>query len=85
MIKSRAPDLGNDDNVTLICLRNNASQVVHCFVIPRDEVKRLPDEKDIRSNYVLGGLETTAWSDDDFVYLLVGSEAGVKVTAPELE
>ena len=73
-----------EDSVTLICIRNNASQVVHCFVIPRSEFKKLPEEKIIRSNQMIDGLETTAWSDDELVYLLIGSKEGVKVKAPEL-
>ena len=68
----------------LSSLRNNASQVVHCFVIPRSEFKKLPAEKIIRSTQMIDGLETAAWSDEELVYLLIGSEEGVKVRAPEL-
>ena len=74
----------NDDKVTLICLRNNSSQVVHCFVIPREQFDQLPDEAQIRNNLLMDGLDTTAWSDQELVYLLVGSKEGVKVTSPAL-
>lgn len=73
----------NDDDVTLICLRNTTNQVVHCFVIPRDQFDQLPDEAQIRSALTVAELETCGWTDRDNVYLLVGSAKGVGVNAPK--
>lgn len=72
----------NDKSVTLICLRNQTKEVVHCFVIPRGQFDELPDEKRLREILSLDDLDTCAWTDEENVYLLVGSERGVKVNAP---
>ncbi|MGI9240389.1 MAG: hypothetical protein ACR2RV_06280 [Verrucomicrobiales bacterium] len=72
----------NDENVTLICLRNKTREVVHCFVVPRDQFDDLPDEKLLRESHSFDDLETCGWTDQENVYLLVGSASGVKVNAP---
>ena len=72
----------SEDRVTLICLRNGTKQVVHCFVIPRSEIEKIPDEERIRATLAVGDLETCGWTDQNNLYLLVGSAKGVEVSAP---
>ena len=72
----------NDDSVTLICLRNATNQVVHCFVIPRDQFGELPDEQRLRTELTVADLKTCGWTDQSNVYLLVGSAKDVRVNAP---
>jgi hypothetical protein len=73
----------NNQRVTLICLRNGDDQVVHCFVVPRDEFAKLPDEQQIRNKLKVDQLETCGWTDPDNLYLLVGSTKAVRVKAPK--
>ena len=73
----------NDESVTLICVRNETDQVVHCFVLPRDEFEDLPDEKLMRSRFMVDDLETRGWTDQDYLYLMVGSQKGVQVPTPK--
>ena len=75
-------DWGNQ-TVTLICLKNMSDEVVHCFIIRREEFDALPDESLIRTPLMLEGLETSGWSDQENVYLLIGSAPGVHVKAPQ--
>ena len=72
----------NEESVTLICLLTATDEVVHCFVLPLNDFESLPDEKLIRSTLKLDDLETCGWTDQDNLYLLVGSTKGVKVAAP---
>jgi len=75
-------DWGEEKTVTLICFKNDEEQVVHCFVVPRELLKDLPGEDQIRKPLTLSNLETCGWTDEKFVYLLIGSAKGVHVSAP---
>lgn len=72
-----------EESVTLICLKNESDLVVHCFIIPRREFDTLPNESRIRETLRVDDLETSGWSDQANVYLLVGSGPNVKVKAPK--
>lgn len=71
-----------EEKVTLICLKNDGDQTVHCFIVPRAEFGSLPEEAQIRKNHTVADLDTSGWSDTKHVYLLVGSEPGVPVKSP---
>lgn len=73
----------NDESVTLICLRNDTNQVIHCFVLPHEEVESLPAESLMGTPFMMDELETCCWTDDDFLYLMVGSSKGVKLPTPK--
>ena len=73
------------ESVTMICLNNQSGDVVHCFVIPRDQLEALPPEASMRKPLKMNKLTTSGWSDQKFVYVLVGSAPGVNVEAPKLK
>ena len=72
------------NDVTLICLVNDSDQIFHCFIIPRSEFDTLPEEKTLRNTLKLDGVETCSWTDKEHLFLLVGSDKDVNVSAPEL-
>ena len=65
--------------VGLICFKNDASQVVHIFVIDRKDIAPSSHDLDLEKVLVRHDRETKGWRDNDHLYLLVGSEPRVKV------
>ena len=69
----------NGSKVGLVCFTNDSGDIVHLFTADKSslngtEIASLTNPETIR------GLETAGWSDDDHVYMLVGSKPGVGVS-----
>jgi hypothetical protein len=69
-----------NNKVGLICFKNKANEIVHLFVIDREGLMDSPQaDADFEKMLVRHERETKGWRDDNQVYLLVGSEPGVRI------
>ncbi len=68
-----------EHKVSLICFKNSDDDIVHLFVMNKAALKDLQPASPLNEVLVQRELETGGWVDDEYVYMLVGSEAGVKI------
>ena len=66
--------------VSLVCFKNEHEELVHLFVIERADLEDVATPASpLEELLVEQRLETAGWSDDQHVYMIVGSEPDVKI------
>lgn len=65
--------------VGLICFKNEANEIVHLFVVDQKDLDPSSHDLNLENVLVHHERETKGWRDQEQVYLLVGSEPGVKI------